>query len=66
MTIADLLADPTPRHRVRVWFGDHVIADYLVRPELAERYAAASSRRFGLPVTIDTLPRANRIDGEER
>ncbi|WP_329484199.1 hypothetical protein OG555_18790 [Kribbella sp. NBC_01484] len=66
MTITDPAADPMPRHRVRVWFGDHVIADYLVRHELAERYAAASSRRFGLPVTIDAMPRAIRIDGEEQ
>ncbi len=65
MAITDPVADLMSRRRVRVWFGDQVIAGYLVGPELAERYAAASSRRFGLPVTIDPAPRAIRIDGEE-
>src|SRR6266516_3206912 len=34
------------RRRVRVWFGSHVLADYRAEAELAERYAAAMSRRF--------------------
>jgi len=34
------------RRRVRVWFGEHVIADYNAEPALAERYADAMSRRF--------------------
>jgi hypothetical protein len=38
--------------RVRVWFGQHVIADYTACRELAEPYAHAMSRRFaGLRVT---------------
>ena len=40
--------DPTPtvrRRRVRVWFGEHVIADYCAEPLLAERYAKAMARR---------------------
>lgn len=37
---------PTPRCRVRVWFGDHPIADYFAEPALANRYAAAMERRF--------------------
>ena len=56
-------ADPRPaavrveRRRVRVWFGDHVVADYRAEAELAERYAAAMSRRFaGLRVTSDPVP----------
>ena len=52
-----------PQRRVRVWFGDHVIADYLVGPDLAERYAAASSRRFGLPMTVDLVSGPIQIDG---
>lgn len=45
------------RRRVRVWFGDHVVADYRAEAELAERYAAAMSRRFaGLRVTSDPVP----------
>lgn len=48
---------PCPRARVRVWFGDHVIADYRADAELAERYAAAMSRRFtGLRITTEPLP----------
>jgi hypothetical protein len=45
------------RRRVRVWFGDHVVADYRAEAELAERYAAALSRRFaGLRVTSEPIP----------
>lgn len=43
--------------RVRVWFGDHAIVDFIGAPDLAERYAAAMRRRFiSLPVTNDSLP----------
>lgn len=59
MIVADSQAETMPRCRVRVWFGDHVIADYLVGPDLADRYAAASATRFGLPVTIDSAPAAD-------
>jgi len=39
-----------------VWFGEHVVADYRAEAELAERYAAAMSRRFaGLRVTNDPI-----------
>lgn len=45
------------RRRVRVWFGDHVVADYQAEAALADRYAAAMSRRFaGLRVTSDPIP----------
>jgi hypothetical protein len=53
------------RRRVRVWFGDHVVADYRAEAELAERYAAAMSRRFaGLRVTSD--PITDHDPGPER
>jgi hypothetical protein len=46
-----------PRRRVRVWFGSHVIADYSAEAELADRYVAAMSRRFGgLRITVDEIP----------
>lgn len=46
-----------PRAWVRVWFGDHVIANYRADAELAARYAEAMSRRFtGLRITTDPLP----------
>jgi hypothetical protein len=45
------------RARVRVWFGDHVIADYSAEVERAERYATAMSRRFaGLTITTEPVP----------
>jgi hypothetical protein len=45
------------RRRVRVWFGSHVIADYIAEPELAARYEQAMRKRFaGLKVTSDPLP----------
>ncbi len=44
------------RCRVRVWFGDHPIADYCAEPALAERYAAAMGRRFpSLHVTNEPI-----------
>ena len=50
------------RRRVRVWFGEHVIADYNAAPALAERYAHAMSRRFaGLRVTNDPMPITDRL-----
>jgi hypothetical protein len=48
------------RRRVRVWFGDHVVADYCAEAELADRYAAAMSRRFaGLRVTSEPVSAAD-------
>jgi len=43
-------------HRVRVWFGQHLIADHLADHEQASLYAQAMRRRFaGLRVTVDPL-----------
>lgn len=54
--------ETSQRRHVRVWFGEHVIADYRAEPDLAERYAHAMSRRFaGLRVTNDPLPQVNRL-----
>jgi hypothetical protein len=45
------------RRRVRVWFGDHVVADYRAAADVADRYAAAMERRFaGLRVTNEPTP----------
>lgn len=47
----------TRRHRVRVWFGEHVIASFVGDAPLAERYEHAMRRRFaGLRVTNEPLP----------
>lgn len=46
----------TNRRMVQVWFGSHVIATHVAEPALAERYAAAMSRRFaGLRVTNEPI-----------
>lgn len=57
MTTAQESPSTHERRRVRVWFGEHVVADYTAEPGLAERYAHAMSRRFaGLRVTNDPMP----------
>jgi hypothetical protein len=44
------------RRLVRVWFGEHVIAQNVAEPALASRYEQAMRRRFaGLRVTNDAL-----------
>jgi hypothetical protein len=44
------------RRRVRVWFGEHVIAQYVAEAPLAARYEQAMRRSFaGLKVTNDLL-----------
>jgi len=45
MTAATQLPLPTDR-RVRVWFGEHLIADYVSDPESATAYEVAMRRRF--------------------
>ena len=48
---------PEEPRRVRVWFGEHVIADYKADAPTATRYAAAMSRRFvGVRITNEALP----------
>jgi hypothetical protein len=49
---------PTPPFRtVRVWFGQHVIAELTAPAPAASRYAAAMGRRFfGLPITNEPAP----------
>lgn len=52
-------AVPAERRIVRVWFGEHVIAQYKAEPGLAARYAHAMARRFaGLRVTNDLVTAA--------
>ena len=51
MTIAEMTSRQH-RRRVRVWFGEHVIAQYVAEAPLAARYEQAMRRRFaGLKVT---------------
>lgn len=45
---------PVDRRRVRVWFGEHLLHDYLAEATAAERYAESIGRRFaGLEITVD-------------
>jgi hypothetical protein len=46
--------DVTGHYRARVWFGEHVLAEYRGDEAQARRYAAAMERRFaGCRVTVD-------------
>ena len=54
---------PPVEHWVRVWFGEHVIADYIAEPADAIRYQAGMTRRFAsLRVTIE---RADAVVAED-
>ncbi len=45
-----------PRRRVRLWFGQHQLADFIGEPAAATRYEAAMRRRFpGLEITNDPM-----------
>lgn len=49
--------------RVRVWFGEHVVADYAAEPDRAAQYEEAMQRRYaGLRVTNELLP-LTRLSG---
>ncbi|WP_328326846.1 hypothetical protein OHA70_39175 [Kribbella sp. NBC_00382] len=44
------------RRRVRLWFGQHQIGEYIGDHAYADRYEAAMRRRFpGLEITNETL-----------
>jgi hypothetical protein len=62
VTIAEMTSRQH-RRRVRVWFGEHVIAQYVAEAPLAARYEQAMRRRFaGLKVTNDLLGPADPLD----
>lgn len=47
-------ASANRRRRVRVWFGEHVVVEYVAEQGESERYAEAMGRRFaGLRVTSE-------------
>lgn len=49
--------ETTERRHVKLWFGSHVIGEYVGTPKAAERYAAAMDKRFaGLRITNDLVP----------
>jgi hypothetical protein len=62
VTIAEMTSRQH-RRRVRVWFGEHVIAQYVAEAALAARYEQAMRRRFaGLRVTNDLLDPLDSTD----
>lgn len=45
------------RRHVKLWFGSHVIGEYIGEPESAAQYAQAMDKRFaGLKITTDVVP----------
>lgn len=41
---------------IRVWFGRHVVADYVAPSEMAQKYRVLTEQRFrGLRVTVEPL-----------
>jgi hypothetical protein len=64
-TLADL-PQPTDR-RVQVWFGEHLIADYIGDPAAAAKYEAGMRRRFlSLRVTNQPAVSVGSPDAEDR
>lgn len=57
MAAVDAVAARSQQRRlVRVWFGEHVIAQQIADPALAGRYEQAMRRRFAsLRVTNDAI-----------
>jgi hypothetical protein len=52
--------------RVRVWFGEHVIAEYTAEPADALRYQAGMTRRFAsLRITIEPATAAADEDAAD-
>ncbi|MEU4604038.1 hypothetical protein AB0F43_13750 [Kribbella sp. NPDC023972] len=66
MTTLAAVPHPTDR-RVRMWFGEHVIADYTAEPPDALRYQAGMTRRFAsLRITIEPAAPLGSPDAEDR
>lgn len=54
--MSEQVAERIEQRHVRVWFGEHVIAQYVAEPQLAARYAAAMDKRFaGLKITNEPI-----------
>ena len=57
---------PPAERRVRVWFGEHVIADYTAEVADAIRYQAGMTRRFAsLRITIEPVTAALDADAAD-
>ena len=45
------------RRCVRIWLGDHLIAEYVAEPDRASRYQSVMAPKFtGLRITVDPAP----------
>lgn len=63
-----LIDNPCPsKRRVRVWFGEHIIADYTAEPAEAIRYQSGMTQRFaGLRITVEQVTPAADEDAATR
>jgi hypothetical protein len=45
---------------VRIWLGDHLIAEYVAEPDKASRYQRVMTPKFtGLRITVDSAAAPN-------
>lgn len=67
MTVVEPLQRPAAKHRVCVWFGEHVIVDHVAEPAVAARFEAAMRRRFAsLRVTTEQTTLAVVPDADDQ
>jgi hypothetical protein len=53
---------------VRIWLGDHLIAEYVAEPDRASRYQRVMTPKFtGLRITVDNAPtgKASELPSEQ-
>ena len=47
---------------VRIWLGDHLIAEYVAEPDRASRYQRIMTPKFtGLRITVDNAATAGSV-----
>lgn len=55
--MSEQVIERVEQRHVKLWFGEHVIGEFIGEAEHAERYAEAMDRRFGgLKITTDPIP----------
>jgi hypothetical protein len=54
------------RRNVRIWLGDHLIAEYVAEPDRASRYQRVMTPKFtGLRITVEAMSGASGSPGTE-
>jgi hypothetical protein len=54
------------RRNVRIWLGDHLIAEYVAEPDRASRYQRVMTPKFtGLRITVEAMSGASGSTGTE-